>query len=159
MPPDSPTLTALLAAATPGEWVWKIRPRRHSLRVMTPKDGCLEAYWPILETDGDYDEAEYRGATEADRGLLALARPLAEEVIRLRAELSKAVALYCDEAREKNAANAQLSDIRNLLRVHGIGEGEDVVGELRAWLNAPERKVIAALESRLAATWPKGDEG
>jgi len=43
--PDSPTLTALLAAATPGE---------------------------------------------ADRGLLALARPLAEEVIRLRAELDEA---------------------------------------------------------------------
>jgi len=139
MPPDSPTLTALLAAATPGEWVWKIRPRRHSLRVMTPKDGCLEAYWPILETDGDYDEAEYRGATEADRGLLALARPLAEEVIRLRAEAADLRA-QLQAAREDHA-----TDLRK------------AAAEFAACI-AEDRKVIDGIESRLAATWPKGDE-
>ena len=96
MLPDSPTLTALLAAATPGEWVWKIHRRRHSLRVMISKEGCLEAYRSILETDGDHDGADYRGATEADRGLIALAPALAAEVIRLRATvetLSQAAAM------------------------------------------------------------------
>ena len=104
MLPDSETLTAMLAAATPGEWVWIIRSRRQSLRVMFPKDGCIQAYRSILETDGDHDGADYQGATEADRGLMALAPALAAEVIRLR-------------------------------------------------------ETMAAIESRLAATWPKGDEG
>ena len=96
MLPDSPTLTALLAAATPGKWVWIIRSRRQSLRVMFPKDGCIQAYRSILETDGDHDGADYRGATAADRDLIALAPALAAEVIRLRATvetLSQAAAM------------------------------------------------------------------
>lgn len=85
--PDSPTLTAMLAAATPGPW----RAAHH---------GTHEVEAPPNQRIADCGTI---GSAEADARLMALAPALAAEVIRLR-------------------------------------------------------ETMAALESRLAATWPKGDE-
>ena len=139
MIPDSETLTKLLADATPGEWVWRVLPRRMSLRVVHPvPENCIASWTVILETDGDRDDANYRGATDPDRQLIALARPLAEEVIRLR-QLIKTARKYenIQTMAIARAFDALMVRTKELSSQHNIARKEaKKADELRARIDA-----------------------
>ena len=110
MLPDSETLTAMLAAATPGEWV------------LLPSEGPTEGRWREGEEEAPQPACKVmaQGVVDGygneyvicdnvlyyptavrleDARLIAIARPLAEEVIRLREERDivrkEAAELHC----------------------------------------------------------------
>jgi hypothetical protein len=126
--PDNDELRRLIAAATPGKWEWRYAKHRQSLRVMRPKEGCQESYTIILETDGDRDDADYRGATKADCELIVHALAMAAEVIRLRDALTEGI-------RERDGARREFA----LARQQGFGTAGDDGGE---WIPASEMKEV-----------------
>lgn len=111
MLPDSPTLTSLLAVATPGPW-------------RTAYHGTHEVEAPPNQRIADCGTV---GSAEVDARLIALAPALAAEVIRLRANLSatdssasrifnrsKIMESQRDEARAEAAGlRAQLAALTN----------------------------------------------
>ena len=87
MTPTTEELTALLAACTPGEWVWDAR----NGGIGPTSGGGVDvplAYAPGFVGDGIQCEP-------ADARLLALAPELAREVVRLRGEVSAAKREAC----------------------------------------------------------------
>ena len=173
MLPDNAGLKALIDAATPGKWEWRYAKHRQSLRVMRPKEGCQESYTVILETDGDRDGADYRGATKADCELIAHAPEMAAELIRLRDETLKigglmmdravAVAALNDAIHERDAARKEaqhMAAIRSAFpdvdpaeipaKLQAINRFfPDLEGNLRKYEEA--RKEAAELRAQLAA--------
>lgn len=77
------TLAHLLANATPGDWEWAPHRLRGGHAGLT--SGRDEVLWPSTANDGDTGDAWFDGTSEADAALIALAPPLAREVLRLRA--------------------------------------------------------------------------
>lgn len=104
MLPDSPTLTALLSAATRGPW-------------RTAHHGTHEVEAVPNQRIADCGTV---GSAEADARLMALARPLAEEVVRLRKENVQLRENLAYRKRAENALGWELSEAKEKLeRIEG----------------------------------------